>query len=388
MALAQQKVPVAATPPMGWNNWNHFGQEISEDLVRAQADAMVKNGMKAVGYTYVNIDDGWAGNRDRDGFIHPNAKFPDVKGLADYIHGLGLRFGIYTAGTAKTCKGLEGSRGHEEQDAETYAKWGVDFVKVDWCSDETNEELVYKEYKKLGEALRKTGRPMVYSIGAPGAAWRWGTSVGGNLWRTSIDIKDNWNWMSAIGFSQNGLERFAGPGHWNDPDMLEVGNDGFDNGIISNHDAWSLRRPAPPELPGMTEEEYRTHMSLWCLLAAPLIVGADLAHLRPSALSLLTNPEVIAVDQDALGMQGYRVAQEGALEVWVKPLTDGSKAVGLFNRELGTMAVTVYFRDIRVGVDARVRDLWARKDLGRFQEKYTANVAEHGVVLIQVRPAE
>jgi len=247
---------------------------------------------------------------------------------------------------------------------------------------------VYNEYKKLGEALRKTGRPIVYSIGAPGAAWRWGASVGGNLWRTSIDIKDNWNWMSAVGFSQNGLERFAGPGHWNDPDMIEVGNDGFDNAILGKNDAWSLRRPAPPELPGMTDDEYRTHMSLWCLLAAPLIVGADLAHLKPSALSILTNPEVIAVDQDALGMQGYRVAQEGPLEVWVKPLTGGRKAVGLFNRELGTMAVTVYFRDIRVGADARLRDLWARKDLGRFHEKYTANVAGHGVVMVQVTSEE
>jgi len=388
MGLAQQKVPVATTPPMGWNSWNHFREKVSAEVVRTQADAMVKNGMKAAGYVYVNIDDGWAGPRDAKGFIHPNAKFPDMKRLADYIHGLGLRFGIYTAASAKTCVGLEGSLGHEEQDAETYAQWGADYVKVDWCEEGydwfTGDDRVARaRFAKMGEALRKTGRPMVYSVSAPGAAWRWGASVGAHLWRTSIDIKDNWDRMSHNGFGEDGLERFAAPGRWNDPDMLEVGNNGGDNTVA---DATLVQ--APIYRKGMSEEEYRTHMSLWCLLAAPLIVGADLSRLKPSDLSILTNPQVVAVDQDPLGIQGRRVAKEGSLEVWMKPLAGGSKAVGLFNRELATTPLTAFFRDIGVGDNARVRDLWAGKDLGEFHEKYTVNIPGHGVVLIEVKSAD
>jgi alpha-galactosidase len=388
MAVAQQKVPVAATPPMGWNSWNHFREKVSADVVRAQADAMVKNGMKAAGYVYVNIDDGWAGQRDARGIIHPNAKFPDMKGLADYIHSLGLRFGIYTAATAKTCVGLEGSLGHEERDAATYAQWEVDYVKVDWCEEgydwfNGDDREARARFAKMGEALSKAGRPMVYSVSAPGPTWRWGTAAHANLWRTSIDIKDNWDRMSNNGFGEDGLERFAAPGHWNDPDMLEVGNNGEDNTVA---DATLVQ--APIYRKGMSEEEYRAHMSLWCLLAAPLIVGADLSRLKPSDLSILTNPEVVAVDQDPLGIQGRRVAREGPLEVWMKPLNDGSRAVGLFNRELGTMALTAYFRDVGVGEDARVRDLWAGKDLGDFHDKYTANVPGHGVILIRVKPVD
>jgi alpha-galactosidase len=382
---------------MGWNSWNHFADKISDAVVRAQADALVNNGMKAAGYLYVNIDSGWVGTRDDKGIIHPNGKFPDMKALADYIHSKGLKFGIYTAATPKECGGLEGSVGHEDQDARTYAEWGVDYVKVDWCPTPedpdwhtTDDSLARVRFTKMGEALRKAGRPMVYSMSGPDPSWRWAASAGANLWRTSIDIKDNWNWMSNIGFSQNGLEQFAGPGHWNDPDMLEVGNAGFDNAIIASDapGSWSLRRPAPPRLPGMTNEEYRTHMSLWCLLAAPLIAGADLSNLKPSALSILTNPEVIAVDQDPGGIQGHRVAQEGPIEVWMKPLADGSKAVGLFNREVDTMAVTAYFRDIGVGENAWVHDLWTRKDLARYNEKYTTNVPGHGVVLVKVKSAD
>ncbi len=385
MSLAQQQVPVAATPPMGWNSWNHFREKVSAEVVRAQADAMVKNGMKAAGDVYVNIDDGWAGKRDAQGTIHPNAKFPDMKGLADYIHGLGLRFGIYTAESPKTCVGLEGSLGHEEQDARTYAQWDVDYVKVDWCEENFDwfngdDREARARFAKMGEAIRHAGRPMIYSVSAPGPTWRWGVSAHANLWRTSIDIKDNWDRMSNNGFAEDGLERFAGPGHWNDPDMLEVGNNGGDNTVA---DATLAQSPIYRK--GMSDEEYRTHMSLWCLLAAPLIVGADLSALKPADLSILTNPEVLAVDQDPLGVQGRRVAREGPLEVWMKPLADGSKAVGLFNRELGVMAVTAHFRDIGVGEDARVRDLWAGKDLGDFHDKYTADVPGHGAVLIRVK---
>jgi len=380
-ALANaQELGLARTPPMGWNSWNHLAEKVTDAIVRAQADAMVSSRMKAAGYTYVNIDDGWAGKRDERGFIQPNGKFPDMKAVADYVHSRGLKFGIYTAVTPKTCANLEGSYGHEEQDAQTYAAWGVDYVKVDWCAPEEDEATTYSDYKKMGEALRKSRRPMVYSISAYGRAWTWGASVGAQLWRTSIDIKDNWDRMSGIGFSQNGLERFAGPGHWNDPDMLEVGNDGTDNVA---RDSSLVQSPLYRK--GMTLEEYRTQMSLWCLLAAPLIAGNDLTAMTPATLSILTNAEVIAVDQDPLGIQGGRVAEEGPLEVWMKPLADGSKAVGLFNRELGPMPVTVYFKDVGVGDVAAVRDLWAGKDLGIFQEKFVANVPEHGVVMIKVR---
>jgi alpha-galactosidase len=308
-----------------------------------------------------------------------------MKALADDVHALGLKFGIYTAASAKTCVGLEGSLGHEDQDAATYAQWGADYVKVDWCEEgydwyNGGDAEARARFTKMGAALRQAGRPMVYSVSAPGPTWRWAAAAGANLWRTSIDIKDNWDRMSNNGFGEDGLERFATPGRWNDPDMLEVGNDGADNVVA---DATLVQ--APLYRKGMSEEEYRTHMSLWCLLAAPLVVGADLSALPPPALAILTQPEVLAVDQDALGIQGRAVAKEGSLEVWMKPLQDGSRAVGLFNRQLGTMAVTAYFRDIGVGNSAQVRDLWARKYLGVFEEKYTANVPGHGVVLVQVR---
>jgi len=333
---------------------------VSDAIVRAQADAMVSSGMKAVGYVYVNIDDCWQGTRDERGFIHPNEKFPDMKALADYIHSKGLKFGIYSSPGPKTCAGYEGSYGHEEHDAQTYAAWGVDYLKYDWCSAKGDQLAAYT---KMRDALRRTGRPSVYSLCQYGMerVWAWGASVGGQLWRTTGDITDNYDRMALIGFGQNGLERFAGPGHWNDPDMLEVGNG------------------------GMTDEEYRTHMSLWCLLAAPLLAGNDLTKMTPETLAILTNPEVIAVDQDPAGIQGYRVSQEGPLEVWMKPLADGGKAVGLFNRGTSPMPVTAYFRDIGVGESASVRDLWARKDLGTFKGSFTATVPKHGVVLIKVK---
>ena len=383
--LFAQDANLAPTPPMGWNSWNHFAAKIDDATVRAQAAALVKNGMKAAGYSYVNIDDGWAGNRDQSGVIHPNGKFPDMKGLGDYIHSLGLKFGIYTAVTAKTCMELEGSAGHEDSDARTYASWGADYVKVDWCPEQYDwfngtDREARVGFRKMGKAIREAGRAMVYSMGAPGPAWKWAAQAGANLWRDSFDVKDNWDRMSSIGFSQAGLERFAGPGHWNDPDMLEVGNDGLDNTVSDPTLAQS-----PIYRKGMSEEEYRTQMSLWCLLAAPLIVGADVANLKPSALSILTNIEVIAVDQDRLGVQGHRVSAEGPLEVWMKPLADGSKAVGLFNRDLGTTPITTRFRDLGLIGAVSVRDLWAKKDLGVYLDHFTAAVPGHGVMMLRLR---
>jgi alpha-galactosidase len=360
-AFAQDSM-LARTPPMGWNSWNHFACEVSDAVIRAQADALVTGGMKSVGYTYIIIDDCWQGTRDAAGFIRPNAKFPDMKALADYVHSKGLKIGIYSSPGPKTCGGFEGSLGHEEQDAQTYAAWGMDYLKYDLCSyDGMGDQLA--AYKKMGDALKNTGRPMVYALCQYGMqkGWEWGASVGGNLWRTDDDIRDEYYIMAELGFGQNGLEQFAGPGHWNDPDMLEIGNG------------------------GMTTDEYRTHMSLWCILAAPLVAGNNLAAMDAETQELLTNPEVIAIDQDTLGIQGHRVKQEGPIEVWSKPLKDGSSAVGLFNRGWGAMPVTVEFRDIGLGSSARVRDVWARKDLGSFQEKYTAAVPQHGVVMILVK---
>lgn len=360
--LQAQNLRLARTPPMGWNSWNHFGCKVSDRIVRAQADAMIKNGMKAVGYTYVNIDDCWEGKRDAKGFIHPNAKFPNMKALAAYLHSKGLKLGIYSSPGPKTCDGYEGSYDHEYQDARTYAEWGVDYLKYDWCSgrDVYRRDQIPAAFKKMHEALQQAGRPIVYSIHGRGRVWFWGAAVGANLWRTTGDIKDNYARMALIGFGQSGLEKFAGPGHWNDPDMLEIGNG------------------------GMSDREYRFHMTLWCLLAAPLIAGSDLTQLTPEDLKILTNPEVIAVDQDPAGVQGHRVWQQGPLEVWMKPLADGSKAVGLFNREQSTIRITVRFRNIGIGKVATVRDLWARKDLGKFHGSYSADVPEHGACLIKI----
>jgi len=357
-----QDSTLARTPPMGWNSWNHFACDVSDAVVRAQADALIAIGMKSVGYAYILIDDCWQGTRDDAGYIRPNAKFPDMKALADYIHGKGLKIGIYSSPGPKTCGGYEGSYGHEEQDAQTYAMWGMDYLKYDLCSYDGMGDQI-PAYRRMFDALKKTGRPIVYALCQYGMqkGWEWSASVGGNLWRTDDDIRDNYFTMAELGFGQNGLEKFAGPGHWNDPDMLEVGNG------------------------GMTNDEYRTHMSLWCILAAPLIAGNNLVTMGPEALAILTNKEVIAIDQDPLGVQGRRVMQEGPLEVWMKPLEDLSRAVGLFNRGWGAMPVTVNFRDIGLGDSANVRNLWTGKDLGRFQVTYTVLVPQHGVVLIRAK---
>jgi len=361
--LRAQDAEPARTPPMGWNSWNHFACKVTETDVRSAADAIAGNGMKAAGYTYVNIDDCWQGKRDESGVIHPNEKFPDMKGLADYVHGKGLKIGIYSSPGPKTCAKFEGSLGHEEQDAQTYAGWGFDYLKYDYCSFKGDVDAQIAAYKKMHEALVKTRRPIVFSLCQYGMdrVWSWGPTVGGNLWRTTDDIRDDYSSMALIGFGQAGLDRFAGPGHWNDPDMLEIGNGKM------NHD------------------EYLTHMSLWCILAAPLLAGNDLSKMTPETLAILTDPEVIAVDQDPAGIQGFLVAQEGPLEVWVKPLSDGSKAVGLFNRGESAMPVRAYFRDVGVGEWARVRDLWAKRDLGVVRDHFTATVAKHGVVLLKVK---
>jgi alpha-galactosidase len=371
LLASAQSSTLAATPPMGWNSWNHFHSKVDDATVRAQADAMVSSGMRDAGYMYVNIDDTWEGERDAQGVIHANSKFPDMKALADYVHGKGLKLGIYSSPGLKTCAKYEGSYGHEEQDAQTWAQWGIDYLKYDLCSfrdqmkqaptAEAAHKMMVDAYTKMHDALVKTGRPIVYSLCQYGndAVWRWGASVGGNAWRTTGDIGDRYQSMERIGFSQAGLSKYAAPGHWNDPDMLEVGNG------------------------GMNVDEYRTHMSLWALLAAPLLAGNDLSTMTPETVSLLTNREVVAIDQDKAGTQGERIWAEGPMEVWARSLADGSKAVALFNRHPGPMDMHVDFRQLGVNGLARIRNIWDAKDLASASE-FSATVPGHGVVLLRV----
>jgi alpha-galactosidase len=365
-ALAQSQPgaqkTLAATPPMGWNSWNKFHMKIDDATVRAQADAMVSSGMKAAGYEYVNIDEGWEGARDAQGNLSPNQGFPDMKALAAYVHSKGLKLGIYTSPGPKACGGSEGSYGHEEQDASLFASWNIDYVKYDWCTAGTvySEDQYPLALEKMAKAIARAGRPMVYSIHGRGAVWKYSAAAGAQLWRTTGDIRDDYNRMIAIGFAQKGLERYAGPGHWNDPDMMEVGNG------------------------GMKDNEYRMHMSLWCLLAAPLIAGNDLTAMTPETLAILTNAEAIAVDQDPLGTQGRAIYEEGPVAIIEKPLAEGSHAVGLFNREQGTIKVSVKFSDLGLAEDATVRDLWQHKDLGPFHGSFSADVPQHGALLLRI----
>ncbi len=365
---------IAATPPMGWNSWNHFAEKVNDADVRAAADALVSSGMRDAGYIYVNIDDTWQGERDASGVIHANSKFPDMKALSDYVHSRGLKIGIYSSPGPKTCAGYAGSYGHEEQDAKTYTEWGVDYLKYDLCSF---GELMKKEsggdpqkafamqkaaYEKMHKALVSTGRPIVYSLCQYGwnNVWEWGTEVGGNLWRTTGDINDTYSRMAEIGFSQAGLAKYAGPGHWNDPDMLEVGNG------------------------GMTEDQYRTHMTLWVILAAPLLAGNDLSKMSPATLAMLTNKEVIAVDQDPLGKQGDRVSAVGPTEIWSKPLSNGAQAVALFNRSETEKSISFRPRDIGFAKSFKLRDLWQGREVTAAGDTYTATVPAYGAVLLKV----
>jgi alpha-galactosidase len=362
---------IAPTPPMGWSSWNHFGAKIDDKTVRAVADAMVASGLKDAGYVYVNIDDGWEGERDAAGEIRPNPKFPDMKALADYLHARGLKLGLYSSPGPKTCAGFEGSGGHEAQDARTYARWGVDYLKYDLCSlgpamiaagsIEGAHAIEARAYRAMRQALDAAGRPVVFSLCQYGfnQVWRWGADVGGNLWRTTGDIEDSYKRMAEIGFSQAGLAKYAGPGRWNDPDMLEVGNG------------------------GMSATEYRTHMSLWALLAAPLIAGNDPGAMSLETRAILTNKGVLAIDQDPLGRPADRVSAEGPLEIWARDLTDGARAVGLFNRSDFPARMRLNLADLGQGGRARALDVWTGRDLGLIAD-YAADVPAHGVVLLRL----
>jgi alpha-galactosidase len=370
---------LALTPPMGWNSWNKFACNVNEQMIESMADAVVKSGMKDAGFQYVNIDDCWQIARDGSGNIVADPqRFPHgMKAVGDYIHSLGLKFGVYSDAGSKTCAGRPGGLGHEYRDALQYADWGVDYLKYDWCNTTTQDAKA--AYANIRAALDASGRPIVLSICEWGTAkpWLWGKEIGGNLWRTTGDIQDRWQgrveWKPGDCCSNGVLDivdleadlfSYAGPGHWNDPDMLEVGNG------------------------GMTDTEYRSHFSLWAMLAAPLIAGNDLRDMRPEIHDILTNKEVIAVDQDPSGHQGQRVWKKGDLEVWAKQGKDGSRAVILLNRGREQQEISANWADLGypTQVRASVRDLWQHKDLGEFTGKFSAAVASHGVVMVTVRP--
>lgn len=383
--FAQKYEGLAPTPPMGWNSWNTFACDVDENLIKEMARMMVESGMKDAGFIYVNIDDCWHGERDSLGFIHPHPeRFPSgMKALGDYIHSLGLKFGIYSDAGWQTCGGKPGSRGYEYQDALQYAKWGVDYLKYDWCN--TNALNAEGAYLTMRDALYKTGRPIVFSICEWGnnKPWEWGKKIG-HLWRTTGDIincfdctVDHGVWKSngilKILDMQEGLRIHSGPDHWNDPDMMEVGN-------------------------GMTAAEDRAHFSMWCMLAAPLIAGNDLRNMSAETVEILTNKEVIAVDQDKLGIQGFKFLSEDGLDVWLKPLVNGDWAVCFLNRSDEIKNVKYdwkkeYVNDGHSGIvmDCKnttysIRDLWVKKDIGTTEKEFTAKISSHDVVMLRLTP--
>jgi alpha-galactosidase len=372
---------LALTPPLGWNSWNVWARAVDDAKVRAAADWMVKSGLAAHGFQYISIDDTWEGKRDANGEIQTNEKFPDMKALADYVHSKGLKLGIYSSPGPRTCAGFEGSYQHEEQDARTYAKWGVDLLKHDWCSysgiakDNSLAELK-KPYIIMRDALKKVDRDIVYSLCqyGMGNVWEWGTEVGGNLWRTSGDLTDVWSNMSSVGFRQAGREKYTVPGHWNDPDMLVVGKVGWGPNI---HDT------------RLTPNEQITHITLWCLQAAPLLIGCDMAQMDKFTIDLMTNDEVLDVNQDLLGKAAGRIWQRERLEMWARPLSDGTMAVGLFNRGLQAVKMTAQWSELGLRGSQPVRDLWLQQDLGNFTGSFTATVPAHGAVMVKIgRPRQ
>ena len=368
---------VARTPPMGWNSWNKFAcKGLNEQVVRATADAIANNGMKAAGYEFVNLDDCWQSGRDASGnIVVDQEKFPSgIKALADYIHSKGLKFGVYTDVGTKTCAGRPGSIGHEYQDARQYAAWGVDYVKEDWCNTLPGQNAE-ASYTLMRDALAATGRPIVFSICEWGSnkPWLWAGPVG-NLWRATGDIQDCWDCKKPWGgnglvqiielMAAPGVESYAGPGHWNDPDMLEVGNG------------------------GMTTEEYRTHFSMWAMFAAPLLVGTDISNMSADTKSILLNRAVIAVDQDPLGHAAERVKKDGDIEVWSRPLADGSRAVALLNLSASPVSIGVGWTDIGypAALRATVRNLWSDQEVSDQRDHYAAQVPSHGVVMVTIQP--
>jgi alpha-galactosidase len=376
-AVSQTPAAPQVLPPMGWNSWNYFAERVDDKGIRAAADQLVATGMKDAGYVYVNIDDTWEGERDASGVLHTNAKFPDMKALADHVHSKGLKIGIYSSPGPKTCAGYEGSLGHEEQDAKMYAEWGIDYLKYDLCSyipevmqkesptDKAAQmRLMIDAYGKMNRALKATGRPIVYSLCQYGwdSVWEWGPSVGANLWRTTGDITPEWDRMYVILSQQEGLEKYAGPGHWNDPDMLEVGN-----GKLSL-------------------AENRTHFSMWAMLAAPLLAGNDLPNMKPEIKAILTNRDVIAIDQDPLGKQGVRVYSDGEIDVWTRQLSGGAVAIAVVNAgsdRYSTHPFHLNLHKLGLGGMQTGKDLWTGKTM-ELKDNMPLELASHDILLVRV----
>jgi alpha-galactosidase len=387
---------LALTPIMGWNSWNCWGLEVNDARVRAAADAFESTGLANHGWTYINIDDGWEmPERKANGEIAANNKFPDMNSLTSYIHSKGFKMGIYSSPGPKTCGGYLGSYQHEKQDANTYAKWGIDYLKYDWCSygdinTDTTLAGFQKPYVIMGKALQECSRDIVFSLCQYGMAdvWKWGAKLNGNLWRTTGDINDSWSSMSGIGFSQAPLAPYAGPGHWNDPDMLVVGKVGWSSNLHESK---------------LTPDEQYTHISLWSLLSAPLLIGCDLSHMDEFTLNLLTNDEVIAVNQDTLGLQATKILDNSSMQVWGKPLEDNSFVIGIFDLSGNdndpvsmipwdnTSSQTTYrimWKEIGLKDHYTVRDLWKQHDEGIFENEITVNINKHGVRLLKLTPAK
>ncbi|MGQ1945640.1 glycoside hydrolase family 27 protein [Geofilum sp. OHC36d9] len=385
MTYSQKYEHIADTPPMGWNSWNIFGCDINEQMIRDITDAMVTSGLKDAGYEYIIIDDCWHGERDSLGFIHSDPeKFPSgIKALADYIHSKGLKFGIYSDAGTETCAGRPGSRGYEYQDALQYAHWGVDYLKYDWCNTDNINPI--GAYTTMRDALYKAGRPILFSMCEWGTArpWTWAQDIG-HMWRTTGDIylcwdckHDHGGWFSwgvlQILDMQEGLREYAGPGHWNDPDMLEVGN-------------------------GMSVNEDRAHFSMWAMLSAPLIAGNDLRNITQETIDILTNPEVIAVNQDKLGIQGLQYKKEKDLEIWFKPLTEDRWAVCFLNRGELPIELKFNWKENIVNDDFaqrqanfntttyKIRNVWTGKDSGTTEKNIKTKLAGHDVLMLTLTP--
>lgn len=369
---------LAQTPPMGWNSWNKFGCDVSEKLMKEMADAMVESGMKDAGYEYIVIDDCWQIGRDSLGNIIPDPeRFPNgMKALADYIHSKGLKLGIYSCAGSYTCQGRPGSRGYQFQDARQYAAWGIDYLKYDWCSNEGQNARA--AYQTMSDAIKLSGRPIVFSICEWGEnePWKWGKGIG-HMWRVTPDIRDcyqckfDWGGVGVLDIIDimADLYPYAGPGHWNDAEMLEVGNG------------------------GMNKEEYKTHFSMWCMLATPLMAGNDLRKMDADTKEILTNKEVIAVNQDKLGEQVRRFMDMGEKEIWAKPLANGELAICFLNRTENVWKLdydwhkqTIYFAD-EVNIhkkEYKIRDLWKHQDIGTTKSHTQYEIAPHGVLMVRL----
>jgi alpha-galactosidase len=370
VALAQTAPPLAPTPPMGWNSWNTFQTKIDETLIEQTADTMIANGMRDAGYNCVNLDDGWSEmQRDANGNLVGDLKrFPHgMKALGDYLHQRGFKFGIYNCVGTKTCAGYPGGKDHEIQDAKTYASWGVDYLKYDWCNTEGMQQQA--SYKKMSDALRATGRPIIFSLCEWGSSkpWLWANGIG-QLWRTTGDIDasyeshNQWTkgWKGRL--EENiGLDKYAGPGHWNDPDMLEVGN-------------------GP-----LTTAESRSHFSFWCMLAAPLIAGNDVRNMKPEIRDILVNPDLVAIDQDPLGKEGFRVTADAYHEIWAKELSGGDWAVCLFNPGPFGAKMHLHWNDLYFFTGSySVRDLWNKKNLGTTDQDFNGEIGSHDIAVFRL----